>query len=50
MQTVIGMGQSLDFVESSQPVAGCHMLCFALFSCCQLDAVKYYAAQVKCVT
>lgn len=29
---------------------GCHMLCFALFSCCQLDAVKYYAAQVKCVT
>ena len=39
----------LGFVKSSQPVAGCHMFCFALFSCCQFDAVKHYAAQVKCV-
>lgn len=40
----------LDFVKSSQPVAGCHMLCFALFPCCRFDAVKDYAAQVNCVT
>lgn len=26
------------------------MFCFALFSCSQFDAVKYYAAEVKCVT
>lgn len=31
-------------------MGGCHHFCFALFSCCQLDAAKYYAVQVKGVT
>lgn len=37
----------LDFLKSPQPTAGCHMSCFALFSCCQFDSAKYYAAPVK---
>lgn len=28
-------------------MAACHMSCFALFSCCQFDSAKYYAAPVK---
>lgn len=37
----------LDFLRSPQPMAACHMSCFALFSCCQFDSAKYYAAPVK---
>lgn len=37
----------LDFLKGPQPMSGCHMSCFALFSCCQFDSAKYYAAQVK---
>ncbi|TEA28694.1 hypothetical protein DBR06_SOUSAS20810034, partial [Sousa chinensis] len=38
----------LDFLTSPQPVAKCYVFCFALFSCHQFDAAKYYAAQEKC--
>lgn len=31
-------------------MAGYHVFYFAVFSCCQFDAAKYYAGQVKCVT
>lgn len=37
----------LDFLKSPQPMAGCHVSCFALFSCSQFDSAKYYAAPVK---
>lgn len=37
----------LDFLKSPQPMAACHMSCFALFSCCQFDSAKYYAAPVR---
>eukprot|EP00069_Balaena_mysticetus_P005973 bmy_05034T0 len=42
------MGSNLDFLKSPQPVAKCYMFCFALFSCHQFDAAKYYAAQCSC--